>query len=151
MLEEVLRSWLGEERAHVVDGKRLRGSKRSGERALAVLTMAGQELGKVVAQRRVDAENELAAALALLEEVPLAGKVVSADAAILQAPVVQTVVEKGGPLHRAGEAQLASGAGSSGGVDHVVVAATWEPARVPRRHQQRPRTQRAARRMDGSL
>lgn len=81
----------------MVDGKRLRGSKRSGEGALAVLTMAGQELGKVLAQRLVEEENELAAALALLEEVPLEGSVVSAGAAMLKAPFVQKVVEKGGP------------------------------------------------------
>lgn len=95
-LEAVLRPWLGEEWAYAVDGKRLRGRKRAGERALAVLTMAGQELGKVVAQRRVDAANEVAAALALVAEVPLAGKVVSADAGIVHAPVVQPVVANGG-------------------------------------------------------
>ncbi|MEJ5346702.1 MAG: transposase family protein [Chloroflexus sp.] len=147
----VLRPWLGEEWAYAVDGKRLRGRKRAGERALAVLTMAGQELGKVVAQRRVDAENEVAAALALVAEVPLAGTVVSADAGILHAPVVQTVVNNGGGLHRAREPPSARPDRSGGGVDHLVVAAPREAARVPRGNQQRPRPQRAARGVDGAL
>lgn len=102
MLAAVLRPWLGEERGYVVDGKRLRESTRNEAHALAVLMMAGQELGKVVAQRLVDAANEVAAALALVAEVPLVGQVVSVDVAILHAPFMQTMVEKGG-LHQAGE------------------------------------------------
>ncbi|MEM4204537.1 MAG: hypothetical protein QXS54_10755 [Candidatus Methanomethylicaceae archaeon] len=56
------------------DGKHLRGSKRLGE------------------------GDELAAALAILEEFPLEGKVISADAGILKAPFVQKVVEKKGGI-----------------------------------------------------
>jgi hypothetical protein len=139
----VLRPWLGEEWADAGDGKRLRGRKRAGERALAVLTMAGQELGNVVVQRRVDAANEVAAALALVDEGALAGKVVSADAGILHAPVVQTVVNNGG-LHRARETPSARPDRCGGGVDHLVVAAPREAARVPCGNQHRPRPQRAA-------
>lgn len=143
-LEAVLRPWVGEEQADAGDGTWVRGRKRAGERALAVLTMVGQELGQVVVQRRVDAANEVAAALALLDEVPLAGAVVSADAGILHAPVVQT-----GGLHRARETQSAGTDRSSGGVDQLVVAAPQEAARVPRGNQQRPRPQCAARGVDG--
>lgn len=96
VLEEGLRPWLPGEGAYAVDGKVLRGSKRPGERALEVLALVGQGLGQVLAQRQVEGGDELAAALALLEEVPLEGKVVSADAAILRAPFAQKVVEKGG-------------------------------------------------------
>jgi len=52
----------------------------------------------VLAQRRMEGEDELAAALALLEEVPVAGKAVSVDAGILKAAFAQKVVEKGGPI-----------------------------------------------------
>ncbi len=100
-LERAVRAWvLGweGETAYALDGKTLRGSKRRrGEQALQVLTMAGQVLRGVVGQREVAGGDELAAALALLEEVPLAGKVVSADAGLLKAPLVQKVVEKKGP------------------------------------------------------
>ncbi len=85
-LERRLRSWLPEEEVWVMDGKRLRWSKRVGEGALAVLTLVGERLGQVLAQRQVEGGDELAAALALLEEMPLEGKVVSADAGILKAP-----------------------------------------------------------------
>ena len=93
-----VQGWSGE-RAYALDGKALRGSKRrSGEPALRALTMAGQVLRGIIAAREVEEGHELAAALALLEEVPLQGKVVSADAGLLQATLVQKVVEKGGAI-----------------------------------------------------
>lgn len=97
-LEEALRPWLAEEQAYAVDGKHLRGSKRGVEAALHVVTLVGQRLGQVLAQREVKGGSELEAALALLEEMPLEGKVVSADAGILQAPFARKVVEKGGAI-----------------------------------------------------
>ena len=96
ILEEALRLWLPNDQVYAADGKVLRGSKREGQRALEVLTLVGQTFGQVLAQRSVEGGDELAAALALLEEVPLEGQVVSADAAILKAPLVQKVVKKGG-------------------------------------------------------
>ncbi len=97
-LVAALQPLLPEEEHVLVDGKVLRGSKRvAGEEALQVLTVAGQRLGVVLAQRAIEEGDELAAALALLETLPLAGKVVSADAGVLKAPLVQKVVAKGGP------------------------------------------------------
>lgn len=99
-LERVLREWVAcweEEKAYAIDGKTLRGSKREGgKEALQVLTIAGQKLRGVLGQHLVEGGDELAAALQLLEEVPLEGKVVSADAGIMKAPFAQAVVEKGG-------------------------------------------------------
>ena len=92
-----VQSWSGEQ-AYALDGKEMRGSKRRpGERALRALTLAGHTLQGIVAARQVGQGNELAAALALLEEVPLEGKVVSADAGLLHAIFAQKVVKKGGP------------------------------------------------------
>jgi len=50
--------------------------------------------------------DESAAALALLEAFPLAGKVISADAGLVRLPFVQKVVEKRG-FYRADHAQPA--------------------------------------------
>jgi len=101
-LERVLREWVagwGEEQAYALDGKTLRGSKRqAGEGALQLLTIAGQLLRGVVGQYRVEGQDELEAALQMVEELPLAGKVVSADAGLLKASLVQKVVKKGGPI-----------------------------------------------------
>jgi len=98
-LERVLREWVagwGEEQAYALDGKTLRGSKRQrGEEALQLVTMAGQHLRGIVGQYRVEGQDELEAALRMIEEIPLAGKVVSADAGLLRAPLVQKVVKKG--------------------------------------------------------
>ncbi len=98
-LVTALGALLPEKEHYMVDGKALRGSKRrAGAGALWVLTVAGQELGAVLAQRELEGKDELTVALALLEEMPLEGKVVSADAGLLKAPLVQKVVEKGGPI-----------------------------------------------------
>lgn len=61
------------------------------------MTMAGQHLRGIVGQYQVEGQDELEAALRMIEEITLAGKVVSADAGLLRAPLVQKVVEKGGP------------------------------------------------------
>jgi hypothetical protein len=58
--------------------------------------MVGQTMGGIVGQRLVEGGDELAAALQLLEEVPIEGTVISADAGLLKTPLVQKVVEKGG-------------------------------------------------------
>ena len=121
-LEQALRPWLPEENVCAVDGKVLRGSKRPNKGALAVLTLVGETLGQVLAQCQVEAGNELAAALALLEEISLEGKVVSADAAILKASFAQKVVKKGG-LYRASESQSTHIAGGTGNVDRHLVTA----------------------------
>jgi len=75
------------EESYAVDGKTLRGSKRSGKEALRVVTLAGQHLRRVIAQREVEGGDELAAALRLLDAEDLEGKVVSADAGLLKAPL----------------------------------------------------------------
>ena len=111
ILEQVVGQWVQiwpGEQAYALGGKELRGSKRkAGTRALRALTLAGQALRGIVATRQVDKGNELAAALALLEEVPLEGKVVSANAGLLHATLAQKVVEKG-DLHWAHQGQPAS-------------------------------------------
>lgn len=96
-LRGALQAWGGNEVERALDGKVLRGSKRAEEQALRVVTMMGQSLHQVLAQQPVEAGDELAAALRLLEAEDLAGKVVSADAGLLKAPLVRKVVEKGGP------------------------------------------------------
>ena len=81
-----------------IDGKTLRGSRREGETALQVVTAAGQDLKRVVAQSQVQKGAWVAAALELLSGLPLEGKVVTMDAGLLQRSVAQTVVKKGGRI-----------------------------------------------------
>lgn len=84
----------GEARVLSLDAKCLRGSKRGELPAVQVLVVAAQQLGVVLQQRGV-AGDVLEAALALLEEIPLEGKVVSVDAGLLQRRLVEQVVKKG--------------------------------------------------------
>lgn len=102
-LEKVLAAWSGEELAAAegmvtIDGKTLRGSRRYAETALQVVTAAGQEVKKVVAQSQVAEGDWVAAAVEVLSRLPLEGKVVTLDAGLLQRSVAQTVVEKRGPI-----------------------------------------------------
>jgi hypothetical protein len=102
-LDTVLAEWsheeLGaEEDAVTIDGKTLRGSKRYGETGLQVVTAAGQDLKKVLAQSQVQEGDWVEAALKLLTSLSLEGKVVTMDAGLLHRSVAQTIVEKGGPI-----------------------------------------------------
>lgn len=97
-LERALQGMLPAEERLAMDGKHLRGSRREGEAALQVITLAGKTLRQVWEQRAVEEGDELGAAIAVLEEYDLEGKVISADAGLLQAPLVQKVVEKKGAI-----------------------------------------------------
>jgi hypothetical protein len=85
------------EAAISVDGKVLRGSKRATQPALQVITAAGHRYRAVLAQRDVAGQDMMEAAVALLHEIALDGKLVSLDAGLLQRSVVKTIVEKRGP------------------------------------------------------
>lgn len=104
-LEKVLGAWItvaeAEEReTWSVDGKHLRGSKRreSELSALEVVTAAAQGIGMVLGQEVVKNQDEIAAVIALLERLPIEGKVVTGDAGMLTREVAQTILEKGGPI-----------------------------------------------------
>ncbi len=100
-LEEALQAWSRSaevEDAYALDGKVLRGSKRADAPALRVVTLAGHRLRHVLGQVAVEGQDELGAALRLLEAEDLEGKVVSADAGLMKAPLVQKVVKKGAPI-----------------------------------------------------
>jgi len=75
-------------------GKHLQGRKRGAYAALQVLALAGQRLRLVLRQEAVVEGDKLEAALRLLETVDLEGKIISADAGILKAPLAQAVVQK---------------------------------------------------------
>ena len=79
-------------------GRPCGGAKGAGKEALRVVTLAGQHLRRVIAQREVEGGDELAAALRLLDAEDLEGKVVSADAGLLKAPFAQKVVQKRGAI-----------------------------------------------------
>jgi hypothetical protein len=94
-LQEWTRSWADERVYGIsVDGKTLRGSRRRDppQSAVEVLTAAGQELQVVLGQRGVCEGDMVSAAVALLQGMPLEGKVVTADAGLLHRPVVETIL-----------------------------------------------------------
>ncbi len=102
-LEQETRDWSGQVRDQEpegwsIDGKVLRGSRREdpSEAALQVVTMVAQTLKQVLGQQPVRDGDQVAATLQLLKAVPLAGKLVTLDAGLLNREVASTIVEQGG-------------------------------------------------------
>ena len=91
-----------EEEALAADGKHLRGSKRAGARALQVLTLvqvltlAGHQSRQVLAQQEIGEGDEAQAAIRVLSQFPLQGRLVSLDAGLMEREVVQTIHQRGG-------------------------------------------------------
>jgi hypothetical protein len=83
--------------AVALDGKASRGSLGPHDRAVHLLAAMDQRTGGVLSQRRVDAKtNEHKAALDLLRDLALAGRVVTGDAMFCQRDLSGQVVAAGG-------------------------------------------------------
>lgn len=98
LLLEALNRWLLAVNAERIslDEKVLRGSKRDCEAPLMVVAAFGHKVGLVLGQLVAQGQDKTEAAIALLERMPLEGKVLTLDAGLMIRPVVQQVVEKGG-------------------------------------------------------
>lgn len=101
--EQVLGVWSrdGAPLGHVaIDGKRLRGSApggHDGREGVHLVSAFASRLRAVVGQMRVDpGANEITTALALLKTLPLAGSVITGDAAFCQRAICQTIRDQGG-------------------------------------------------------
>ena len=83
--------------AVALDGKSLRGSLSPHAAAVHLLAALDQHTGCVLRQVRVDGKtNEHKAALGLLKEMALSGRVVTGDAMFCQRDLSRQVVESGG-------------------------------------------------------
>ena len=99
-LEEELRAWLGPQAAGdtqvALDGKTLRGSDDGEVPAVHLLAVYAVASGVTLAKAPVaNKTNEHKAALELLRQVPLAGKVVTADAMFTHRDFCTVVIEVG--------------------------------------------------------
>lgn len=101
--EQVLGVWTrdGAALGHVaIDGKRLRGSARAGHdghEGVHLVSAFASRLRAVVGQTRVGpGANEITTALALLKTLPLAGSVVTGDAAFCQRAIRRSIRDRGG-------------------------------------------------------
>jgi hypothetical protein len=80
-----------------IDGKSLRGSARSANDCVHLLSAYCEKTGAVLAQIRVDRKtNEPKAALQLLRLVPVKGRVVTGDAIFTQRDLSEDILKKGG-------------------------------------------------------
>jgi len=105
--EQVLTSWIqdlladqappDELAATPLDGKSLRGTWDRFERAVHLLAVIDQRTGCVLHQRAVPPEtNEHKAALEMLRDLVLTGRVVTGDAAFCHQDVCEAIVDSGG-------------------------------------------------------
>lgn len=101
-LDAALRAWLtsrgADDADHLaLDGKTARGSKAGHAPAAHLLAAYATGPAAVLGQLRVDATtNEHKAALRLLGVLPLAGKVVTADAMFTHRDICDTITDAGG-------------------------------------------------------
>lgn len=106
-LEAALGRWvsdvLGEPTANqqlaavALDGKSLCGTLAGHERTLHLLALWDQQSGGVLRQMLVESQtNEIGAAPQLLAEVPLGGRLVTADAMLCQREISQQIIDSGG-------------------------------------------------------
>lgn len=105
-LEQAIGQWvrdmLGETvaqelQAVALDGKSLRGTLAGHERTIQLLALLDQNSGSVLRQMLVPEEtNEIPTAHDLLNEVPLQGRVVTADAMHCQRETCRQIVDSGG-------------------------------------------------------
>jgi Transposase DDE domain len=80
-----------------LDGKTLRGSKKQGAPGTHLLSALAHQVGVTLAQHAVDDKtNAITAVETLLQQVALAGRLVTMDALLTQRHIAQTLVEKGG-------------------------------------------------------
>jgi predicted transposase YbfD/YdcC len=86
-----------QEEALALDGKTLRGSRKQGAPGAHLLSALAHRLGLTVAHEAVDDKtNEIGAVQAVLENLILAGRVVTVDALLTQRAVAQAIVDGGG-------------------------------------------------------
>ena len=160
--EAALGGWLartgvGQRDAVAVDGKVLRGSERETVPGTYLVAAYAHAAGAVLAQARAAGKgHELAAARAVLKEVPLAGRLVTGDALLTQRNLCEQVVADGGdyvlPVDENQPALLADVAAALSplGGDQRPGARAADPAAVagprvgrPRRADERGRRHRA--------
>jgi predicted transposase YbfD/YdcC len=85
------------EEAIAVDGKTLRGSKKQGAPGAHLLSALAPRLGLTLVQHAVaDKTNEIPAALELLRQLVVTGRVVTMDALLTQRAIARQIVEAGG-------------------------------------------------------
>jgi len=105
-LEQALSPWIqeglelsveGELRAVALDGKSLRGTLGPHTRAVHLLSALDHKLGCVLSQAPVDEKtNEAKAALDLLDDLVLNGRVITGDAMFCQQEVCNSIRDRGG-------------------------------------------------------
>lgn len=87
----------GSPRPTSLDGKTLCGTFTQHERSVHLLSLFDQQLGSVLRQLEMPADtNEHKAALTLLKQIALRGRVITGDAIFCQRDLCQQVVDDGG-------------------------------------------------------
>ena len=100
--EQVLGAWLAQtgiapDEPFAVDGKTLRGIHGEAIPGVHLVAAYTHRAGAILGQLQTDGKGqEIAAAQALLAQVPLAGRLVTTDALLTQREVAQQVVDGGG-------------------------------------------------------
>jgi predicted transposase YbfD/YdcC len=91
-----LESWLFCRGGLALDGKTLRGSGDSDSPPVQLLAAFVQTLGVVLGQQAIRGQDQIAAAIALLQGLDLHGWIITGDAGLTSRALAQTVIDQGG-------------------------------------------------------
>jgi len=100
LLEQILTawlaSWLGGRGGLALDAKSLRGSAHDQAPPVQLLAAFAQAMGITLGEQAVSGQDQVAAAVALLQGRDLHGWVVTGDAGLTSRALAQTVIDQGG-------------------------------------------------------
>ncbi len=100
VLEQILtawlQSWLRCRGGLSLDGKTLRGSGADGSPPVQLLAAFVQTLGVVLGQQAISGQDQITAAIALLQGLDLHGWIVTGDAGLTSRALAQAVIDQGG-------------------------------------------------------
>jgi predicted transposase YbfD/YdcC len=91
-----LQGWLFCRGGLSLDGKTLRGSGADNSPPVQLLAAFVQTLGVVLGQQAISGQDQIAAAIALLQGLDLHGWIVTGDAGLTSRALAQTVIDQGG-------------------------------------------------------
>lgn len=96
VLSAWLQTWLACRGGLALDGKTLRGSDDDGSPPVQLLAAFVHTLGVALGQQAIDGQDQIAAAVALLQGLDLHGWVVTGDAGLTSRALAQAVIDQSG-------------------------------------------------------
>lgn len=91
-----LQAWLPGRGGLALDGKTLRGSGNDAAPPVQLLAAFAHAVGLALSERRIEGQDQIAAAVALVKTLDLRGWIVTGDAGLTSSALAQAIIDQGG-------------------------------------------------------